>query len=554
MGVPKFFGYLMKKYKDAKFIFQEKIENIDWFLIDANSLMHPIAFKILAEEQEKEKINFKSLENKMMNAIIEYINKLVKYVEAHNVYIAVDGPVAMAKMKQQRQRRFKSAHDKMLFDKIKKKYNKKISYFWSNSAISPGTKFMEKLNKKIIAWCQTQNFKILYSSANVPGEGEHKLLQFIRENQTKNLNLSYTTYGLDADLIFLMLSTGLKNIYLLREASQFDNKLSDDQLNYVSIEIMKDCIYKSFKELGNKIDFKKDRITNDFIFLCYFLGNDFLPHLPSLDIAKNAIDYLLKKYVDIYVTELDYLLNEDKSINQTFFNKFLQILGKEEKDILVKNFNKKKYSPNCESSDPYDIEMHKIEYLKFKIDNPIGLGSDPNYRVNYYKHYFDVSDEEMENYIEKLVKAYLEGLRWVSYYYFDTNPNWNWYYPYNNPPLLCDISKYIINMNSITFIPDEPVSPIEQLLIILPPNSNFLLPTIFSKVVVNPKSSIAYLYPNDFIFDFLYKNRYYEGIPLLPEIELDSVKHIFFKYKDELTVDEINRNKRDKLHIYNGSI
>ena len=39
-----------------------------------------------------------------------------------------------------------------IFDKIKNKHKIPISYYWNNSAISPGTKFMEKLHNKILKW------------------------------------------------------------------------------------------------------------------------------------------------------------------------------------------------------------------------------------------------------------------------------------------------------------------------------------------------------------------------------------------------------------------
>jgi 5'-3' exonuclease len=70
MGVPKFFAWLMRNYKKNKFVFEKEkvdggLEKIDWLLIDTNCLIHPTCFKILAEEQQKENINFKSLQNKM---------------------------------------------------------------------------------------------------------------------------------------------------------------------------------------------------------------------------------------------------------------------------------------------------------------------------------------------------------------------------------------------------------------------------------------------------------------------------------------------------------
>jgi 5'-3' exonuclease len=552
MGVPKFFAWLIQNYKKNNIVFQkekEPIESIDWLLIDTNCMLHPKCFEILAEEQKKDNINFKSLQNKMMNHSIEYIEKIIEYVKPEKgVYIAIDGPVCAAKIKQQRQRRFRSVHDKQVFDKIKEKHSVPIPYFWNNSAISPGTKFMEKLHFKIIKWAEEykkkNNIEIIYSSSNAPGEGEHKLLNFIKANNKKNY--SYVTYGLDADLIFLMLVTQSDKIYLLREAQQFETKASPDQLNFVSIKKLKDSIYDSFKKsIDQEIKLDKYRVINDFIFLCYFLGNDFLPHILALDISKNGIDYLVSKYSQTYLEQNDYLLSNDtKTINQNFINLFLQKLAEDEESILTKNFSKKK-KIYFQGSGEYEKELFRIENLMFKIEDPIGVGVDSNYRNKYYKHYFDVSDNELEEFVEKLVKNYLIGIRWVAHYYFQKIPDWSWYYTYDYPPFITDISKYLINMNTIVFKENSPMTPFEQLLIILPQQSSFLLPKSLSKLVTNPDSSLSHLYPIDFDIDFLYKHRYWEGIPKLPPLEIKSVRYVYKKYKDELTEEESQRNRLD---------
>jgi 5'-3' exonuclease len=562
MGVPKFFLHLLKNYKNTNFVFEkekinntkllDEINNIDWFLIDSNCLFHPVAFKILAEEQKKENINFKSLQNKMYNAIIEYINKLIDYAKPKiGCYIAVDGPVGLCKMKQQRQRRYRSVNDKKLFDNIKKKHNKEIGYYWNNSAISPGTKFMEQLHNKIIEYCKnTKDIKIIYSSCYQNSEGEHKLLQFIRKNQLNNINYSYLTYGLDADLIFLMCSTGLNNIYLLREANQLDNKIKDDVLNYVSIEIMKDNIYNSFiKDTENKLN--KERIIYDFVFIGNLLGNDFLPHLLAIDIGKKGIEFLIECYMSI--NENEYLVNADKkTINHDFFKRFINKIASSEEAIIAENLTKpqKKY---CSSTEPYEKEMFRIENLMFKIDDPIGVGlsSYDDYRIKYYRHYFDVDDDELEEFVEKLVKQYLLGLRFTFTYYFDKICDYNWYYPYDVAPFIADINKYMVNINDFKFILHHPLLPFQQLMAILPSEANYLLPNVLSKVVRNDKSSISYLYPTGFDIDFLYKHKYYEGIPLLPQFDIDAIKHIYKKYKNDLTIDELKRNRIENEFYFN---
>ena len=62
------------------------------------------------------------------------------------------------------------------------------------------------------------------------------------------------------------------------------------------------------------------------------MGNDFLPHLPSLDISKNGLDNLLKVYVDILLeNNLDYILILEDDFGYTSrieLIKFISWLGK----------------------------------------------------------------------------------------------------------------------------------------------------------------------------------------------------------------------------------
>ena len=265
------------------------------------------------------------------------------------VYIAIDGVAPVAKIKQQRSRRFKSIHDRDLYNNIRKKHGKEIPFFWTNSCITPGTTFMRQLNKIIIDWSKEfskkHNIEIIYSSCYTPSEGEHKLLQYIYKN--KNKNYIYMTYGLDADLIFLTLATGLEDIYLLRESEQINRKSSG--FSIVSLSVMRNAIYNSFitelesnKEYSDEnIVLDKENIIRDFIFICYLMGNDFLPHLPSLDIYDNAIDTLIMKYMDCYYDLREYIIN-DNNINWKFFKILIEELYLIEEETLVDSYSSKK--------------------------------------------------------------------------------------------------------------------------------------------------------------------------------------------------------------------
>jgi len=594
MGVPGFFMWLWKRYKGTNFVFNrknldkikdknliKKLNSIDYLLVDTNCMIHPKCFEMLAEFNHI--TNKDKLENKMMNHSIEYLDSIVKYVDPKKgVFVAIDGVAPVAKIKQQRSRRFKSVHDRVMWNNIKKKHGKEIKNEWNNSAITPGTEFMRVLNNKVIDWAKKQSIEVIYSSSNTPSEGEHKLLQFIRENEKNKKKYSYVFYGLDADLIFLALATGLDDIYLLREAVHLNRNNPTDELNYVWIDKMRDSIYDTVydmlldEELEEKIidkNLKRRRITDDFIFICYLLGNDFLPHLPSLDISKDGIDYLLEQYVEVFIeNKFKYLIDATKKekINQKVFENIISKLAKDEPSVLYENSNKRKRRYKSKSSDPYDIEVHRIDKLMFKIHDPIKLGYIPKnkmkdddgsvletfseeWKARYYSHYFGTVEEDQEVFVEDMARHYLLGLKWVTEYYFEDCPSWDWYFPYDHPPFLEDVAKYVSKnpFKKFKFSKGKPLKPLMQLMCVLPPQSSFLLPVPLRKVMTNPNSSLGHLYPIDFEQDFIGKGVYWKAIPYLPSLEIGLVKRTFMKYEKKLNEEDKKRNHVIKNYEFN---
>ena len=61
------------------------------------------------------------------------------------------------------------------------------------------------------------------------------------------------------------------------------------------------------------IPINKDRIT-DYIFMCFLLGNDFMPHFPALNIRTVGIDILLNVYRETLGKTNKYLTDANRII------------------------------------------------------------------------------------------------------------------------------------------------------------------------------------------------------------------------------------------------
>lgn len=551
MGVPGFFMWIISNYDKRQIITDNIDMNIDDLYLDANCLFHPQCFKVIDDfaNNKTNKIDNNNLEKLMMQKIIEYIDYIIDYVKPNKkIFIAVDGVAPMAKMNQQRKRRFKSVQESIIRNQIKEKYNKQTTD-WQNTVITPGTEFMEKLHNYILNYIATiKHTKVIYSSYHTYGEGEHKIFEDIKLN---NKNNSIAIYGLDADLIFLSLATNMNNLYLLREKNVFSKKeIQTDDYNqpliYVSIDALKWCINNKIINqinierniVNNKVDF-----VNDFIFMCYFLGNDFIPHIPSIDIYTGGLDMIIKNYSKLYGKYKTNLLNTTNlTINKVFLIDLLKCFQQVEDYYFrqIKPKYNKSNNKTCKSSDPYDIEIWEFENLKNikSVDN-INLGEDDKYeyKARYYSYYYN-SYEHKNILINDMCKEYFNGLAWTLKYYFksnkldkfnkpiDTNPSWDWQYPFTTSPFISDLFIYaeMNDINNITFDKSTPVTPLEQLLIVLPPICHTLLPVNYKHLMTSDESPIIDLYPVTTHIETTNIDMLWKTIPLLPIVDVDRIK------------------------------
>ncbi|XP_022631366.1 5'-3' exoribonuclease 3-like [Vigna radiata var. radiata] len=233
-------------------------------------------------------------------------------------------------MNQQRSRRFRAAKDKEIHEaeeeRLRKQFEmegkqvlpKQESQVEDSNVITPGTEFMHELSKALKGYISSRincnslwkDIIVILSDANVPGEGEHKIMSYIRKQRTLeeyDPNTCHCLYGSDADLIMLAMATHEPHFSILREDVSFQQnpKFAAKPFKFLHIWLLREYI-----ELDMKIEnppktcsvIELERIIDDFIFMCFFAGNDFLPHLPSLDIHEGVIDLLMTVYKEEFST------------------------------------------------------------------------------------------------------------------------------------------------------------------------------------------------------------------------------------------------------------
>jgi len=174
-------------------------------------------------------------EEEMFQAVFAYIEKLFFQVRPRDLlYVAVDGVAPRAKMNQQRSRRFKSA---VQLEKDVQRHKVMSSIgeepppkpAFDSNCITPGTDFMTRLSSRLMLFLQHkvqsdplwEKIKVIYSGHEVPGEGEHKIQQYVREllasRPASSQPIRHCMYGLDADLIVLGLVSHEPNFCLIFE-------------------------------------------------------------------------------------------------------------------------------------------------------------------------------------------------------------------------------------------------------------------------------------------------------------------------------------------------
>uniref|UniRef100_I3ML90 5'-3' exoribonuclease 1 n=1 Tax=Ictidomys tridecemlineatus TaxID=43179 RepID=I3ML90_ICTTR len=597
MGVPKFYRWISERYPCLSEVVKEhQIPEFDNLYLDMNGIIHQCS------HPNDDDVHFRISDDKIFTDIFHYLEVLFRIIKPRKVFfMAVDGVAPRAKMNQQRGRRFRSA--KEAEDKIKKAIEKgetlPTEARFDSNCITPGTEFMARLhehlkyfvNMKISTDKSWQGVTIYFSGHETPGEGEHKIMEFIRSEKAKpdhDPNTRHCLYGLDADLIMLGLTSHEAHFSLLREEVRFGGKKTqrvcapeETTFHLLHLSLMREYIDYEFSVLKAKITFKYDieRIIDDWILMGFLVGNDFIPHLPHLHINHDALPLLYGTYITI-LPELGGYINESGHLNLPRFEKYLVKLSDFDREHFsevfvdlkwfeskvgnkylneaagvaaeeAKNYKEKKKPKGQENSVCWAaLDKNESEVVASK-DNLEDETEDDDlfetefrqYKRTYYMTKMGV-DVVSDDFLADQAACYVQAIQWILHYYYHGVQSWSWYYPYHYAPFLSDIRN--ISTLQIHFELGKPFKPFEQLLAVLPAASKNLLPTCYQHLMTNEDSPIIEYYPPDFKTDLNGKQQEWEAVVLIPFIDEKRLLEAMETCNHSLKKEERKRNQHSE--------
>ncbi|XP_047304313.1 5'-3' exoribonuclease 1 isoform X6 [Homo sapiens] len=597
MGVPKFYRWISERYPCLSEVVKEhQIPEFDNLYLDMNGIIHQCS------HPNDDDVHFRISDDKIFTDIFHYLEVLFRIIKPRKVFfMAVDGVAPRAKMNQQRGRRFRSA--KEAEDKIKKAIEKgetlPTEARFDSNCITPGTEFMARLhehlkyfvNMKISTDKSWQGVTIYFSGHETPGEGEHKIMEFIRSEKAKpdhDPNTRHCLYGLDADLIMLGLTSHEAHFSLLREEVRFGGKKTqrvcapeETTFHLLHLSLMREYIDYEFSVLKEKITFKYDieRIIDDWILMGFLVGNDFIPHLPHLHINHDALPLLYGTYVTI-LPELGGYINESGHLNLPRFEKYLVKLSDFDREHFsevfvdlkwfeskvgnkylneaagvaaeeARNYKEKKKLKGQENSLCWTaLDKNEGEMITSK-DNLEDETEDDDlfetefrqYKRTYYMTKMGV-DVVSDDFLADQAACYVQAIQWILHYYYHGVQSWSWYYPYHYAPFLSDIHN--ISTLKIHFELGKPFKPFEQLLAVLPAASKNLLPACYQHLMTNEDSPIIEYYPPDFKTDLNGKQQEWEAVVLIPFIDEKRLLEAMETCNHSLKKEERKRNQHSE--------
>jgi 5'-3' exonuclease len=456
MGIKHFYGWFRKHRNLGSSISRSK-PNVDHLMIDMNGVIHEAAQKTFKygkynfSKREivipkrlktsgiklKPKPTLQEMNLKLFQEVKVEVNRLVEIAKpSKTVFMAIDGVAPMSKQNQQRQRRFKAGKERTENDSS-----------FDSICITAGTSFMKELSKSLLedGWLLSDNpLNVFLSDDSSPGEGEHKIMDSIRLSVEDDD--VFCVVGMDADLILLCCTLQKTNVFIMRENEKKD-------FSFINIGKVK----KALKTLSINVD--------DLIIWSCFIGNDFLPPIPTLEIRESApeigaLEFFFQNYQKPLIDSHGYL-------NIFEIIRLLKLVQDREQAIMdARRVDEERIKNPLWQG---DINQYRIDFREQKV---------LKYCSAYCSDNFHLENEKLN---ERLVHDFMKTVQWVHKYYtkgINATQAWSWFFPFNYALHANYFVEYlkVKPIISYRFEKTKPSHPHEQLLRVVPISSKALIP------------------------------------------------------------------------------
>jgi 5'-3' exonuclease len=605
-------------------------------------------------------------ETVLINMVCERITEYVKMIRPESkVFIAFDGVAPVAKLNQQRERRYKSWFTTIVEQTIHRKaaaammggtgteastakgVQAALQKAWNTSSITPGTRFMTKLNTRMREYVAAQAYAAndgsgptyIYSGSDTAGEGEHKIFEYIREFPGYHKDTTTLIYGLDADLIMLCLNHLhiSENIFLYRDTPEFiqslDNTLSKDDHYFLDIPTFAcslEAIMRETKTAGSTTPATGSTSTNttpatgststagvavpvvpehritegvvaaidDYILMTFMLGNDFMPHFPSLNLRTIGMTILLQTYADVFRDSNQYLVrrtkNHVKEIVWKSMRALIERLATNEHELLMNEHKTRdkqsrrfgggdrggggygdrsrggnvfSTTANATATATATTKVDMSELTGIACDRVLQMVSsldkchsmldfmsiplqeraaekyiDPfreNWEYRYYDALFEIDSHARGvggvDRVRMICVNYIEGLEWTMRYYSTGCVDWRWTYKYPYAPLLKDLVRFIPHMDTAMFKEGVPPNPVRDLVQLC-----YVLPMsghglLPPAVAEKLKREYSHYYCDKLEFKWSYFKYFWEAHTELPHIRISDLEDVVGGFRPPAT-------------------
>jgi 5'-3' exonuclease len=460
------------------------------------------------------------------------------------VFLAMDGVVPMAKMRQQRLRRFTSVWLRTQEDE-KAAQAEKAADRWDTNAITPGTVFMTRLRQRLERMIQEHGVRWHLSSSDEPGEGEHKILSAWRTGAYQG---SVAVYGLDADLIVLSLlgmeTANCSKVWLFREEQLVGAKLTPPRgdkphtplhkrldrchthfagegcgdacvstMEWFSVHTLRSWLIREVAPASHRT------FLLSYIMAMSFLGNDFLPRSIGLTLRQEGHSVLMDA-LHLLLSQGNFLVCPSTlELQEEGLSRLLRVFASQEETHIAHALFQKQRQARYVGAVPlgdkdWPLTQNEEAFLLRGKDTLV-----PGWQELYRTTFFPGQERS------RICSEYLYGIQWNWAYYTGRYEEvcFNWYYPFTLPPLWSWCDQACPTFPGTVQVRVTDIRPVEQLAAVLPLESWGLIPPCAERSL---PLLAPYWFPSSFSFHSVGKRFFWECEAMIPIPSIVEVKRL----------------------------